>query len=155
MAIDPPVTPPAPPEPPAESTQPTNPAPTPPPVTVHPVPVPSGDGRAHAWATVVVVVLVLGSAGAMLATGHQVHESLLLAGGVTLLGLGVARRILAQGALLPTIAIACAVTAFAVVLIVYGYDVPDVAALAGGAGLLAGEVTARALRTTDAPRRGV
>jgi len=109
----------------------------------------------HGWIAVILVVLVLGSAGAMLLTGHRVHEALLLAGGVTMLGVGVARRILAHGGLLPTVAIAGAVTVFAVVLLVSGYDISDAAAIAGGAGLVAGEVIAWVMRTAGSPRTGV
>jgi hypothetical protein len=113
---------------------------------------PCGDDQGQAWATVIVVFLVLGSTSAMLLTGHDVHESLLLAGGVTLLSVAIARRILADGALLPTIAIAGVVAAFALVLVIRGYPSSEVAVICGAAGLLAGEVTARVLRP-GTPRR--
>ena len=130
-----------------------------PPVHSHPPaesaspPGPGGD-EPRAWAAVILVVLVLGSASAMLFTGHDVNQALLLAGGVTLLGVAIARRILTDGGLLATIAIAGVVTAFAVVLLIRGYDLSDVAMVSGGAGLVAGEVTAWVLRTST-PRRGV
>jgi len=110
--------------------------------------------RRNAWYAAVVVVVVLGSACALLLTGEPLHEALLLAGGVTLLGAEIARRILADGGPVPSIVVTCAVTALAVVLIARGYEVSDVAVIAGTAGLIAGEVAARVLRSTS-PRRGV
>ncbi|MFC3384692.1 hypothetical protein [Couchioplanes azureus] len=98
--------------------------------------------------------LVLGSACAMLLTGHEVTDALLLAGGVTMLSVAIARRVLTDGGLLPTLAIATAVSAFAMILLVRGEAISDAAAVSGGAGLVAGEVTAWVLRTCT-PRRGV
>jgi hypothetical protein len=152
MTVHTPETPQNPPEPPPDPGPPTNqPATTagsPPPTAT-----PTGDDHARTWAAVGVVALFLGSTIAMLLTDHVVNESLLLAAGVTLLSIAIARRILANGPLLPTIAIACVVAAFAVVLLVLGYQISDVAAVCGCAGLLAGEVTAWAVRP-PAPRRG-
>ncbi len=101
-----------------------------------------------------VVALVLGGACAMLLTGHQPHEALLLGGGVTLLGVAVARRILTNGGPAPTIATGAVVAVFAIVLLIGGHEFGDVAMICGGAGLVAGEVTAWALRAAG-PRRGV
>jgi hypothetical protein len=110
--------------------------------------------RRNAWYAAVLVVVVLGSACALLLTGEPLHEALLLGGGVTLLGAEITRRILADAGPVPSIVVTCAVTALAVVLIARGYQASDVAVIAGMAGLVAGEVAARILRSTT-PRRGV
>ncbi|HWS39082.1 MAG TPA: hypothetical protein VN408_40860 [Actinoplanes sp.] len=115
---------------------------------------PATGGDVNAWATVVVVALVLSGTGAMLVTGHEIHEALLLAAGITLLGTTVARRILADGPVLPTIAVVTAVAIFATVLLIRGFAVGEVVMICGGAGLIAGEVTARVLRSCTS-RQGV
>ncbi len=113
-----------------------------------------GDDQARGWAAVIVTVLVLGGACTMLLTGHEIHEALLLAGGVMLLGAAISRRILADGGLLPTVAIAAAVGVFALILLTQDLPVSDVAMACGSAGLITGEVTAWILRS-HTPRRGV
>lgn len=154
VTTHPPTTPQNPPSPPPDPGQQIDPAALVAPSTAAaPAPLPADD-QVRAWSAVAVMVLVLGSACAMLLTGQPVNDALMLAGGVTLLGVGVARRAVTDGGLPATIAITGAVTTFAVVLLIRGYEIADVAIVSGGAGLIAGEVTAWVLRTCTL-RRGV
>ncbi|MEV0900527.1 hypothetical protein [Actinoplanes sp. NPDC049802] len=108
-------------------------------------PAPPGGGNRHAWPAVVIAVLVLAGVLAMLLTGHPLEEALMLGGGVTLLGVTLARRVLAGAGPMPTVVLAAAVAVFAGVLVIRGYLVADVAVACGLTGLVAGEIVGRYL----------
>ncbi|MET8526960.1 hypothetical protein [Micromonospora sp. NPDC005172] len=105
------------------------------------------------WAAVAVVVLVLGGAAGLLATGHTLHESLIGAGGLALIGGQVARRIVADAGPLPTMIVAFAVAAFGGVICVQGATLTEAVAGAGLGGFAAGEVAARMFGTDPRSRR--
>jgi DMSO reductase anchor subunit len=114
---------------------------------------PAGYGQRGSWYAATLVVVVFGSFCTMLLTGEPLHEALLLAGGVTLLGAEITRRILSDAGPVPSIVVTCAVTALAVVLLVCGYQASDVAVITGMAGIVAGEVVSRVMHPTT-PRQG-
>ncbi|MCG5447534.1 hypothetical protein NIE79_006470 [Micromonospora sp. NIE79] len=105
------------------------------------------------WTAVATVVLVLGGAAGLLVTGHTLHESLIGAGGLALIGGQVARRIVADAGPLPTIVVAFAVAAFGAVIYLQGATLTEAVAGAGVGGFAAGEIAARMFGTDPRPHR--